>query len=670
MKEVLLSARNPQPVRRASVLIAALVLILASIGATSTGANAEVPDDVFGSTWGVRGLGPSQVSINYRVRSMVTIGDRVYVAGRFAEVVAPDGSTRDQSYLAAFNRETGDWISTFTPTVNGPIHALAVSSDGTTLFAGGEFTTVNGTATRGLVALSPATGAVKPGFAVNLDETNQGRAIVMAIEPIGNQLYVGGEWRQINGVAQARIARISQQTGAIDAAFSPTVLGGQVLALEVSSVDGRVYLGGQFSSVNGDAALRYFAAVDSSGVAVPQPLFDDPNLYRPTENINGYAILEVGDTVFVGARSNLLFVLDRKSLVRKWHYGPELNAFNIDKSWHASDFQALATFEGAVYAGNHVRWIGFPSSNIGNGITDSRTNIGAPANTLTRFTLGGEHDKGFLPVELKGSVWALADAGNGCLWAGGNFDIPGKSDWNLTRLCDQGPATPPLPFAPFGSSAKFIEQQYLDFYGRKPTTNEINFWLANGVSSPATAPTFVAGVVAGPALETDRQVVRLYTGLFGRLPDQGGLRYWTDLRHRGLSLEDMVDAFLVSPEFNNLVGAVDNRAFAAEVYRRVLDREPDAGGLNYWETVLRQGFPRRELVVHFTESEEFRTKSAADVGVIVSYSNMVERIPTASELALWSQRVATAKSALPLITMLYNSSEYANRVSLLPTGKI
>ena len=642
-----------------------MLMFFASLVLSASPGGAVIQNDSFVSTWGVRGLKPSGLAFNYHIRSMVTIGDRVYVTGRFAVVVAPDGSTRNQSYIAAFDRATGAWVSSFTPTFDGPIHALAASPDGSSLYAGGEFRTVNGAAQRGLVALNPATGARRTGFNVSFGQTVEGKANVMALEVTGNKLLVGGEWSKINNANQPRLARINQTNGALDTGFDPKVLGGQVLALEVSPVDGKVYLGGQFDSIDGDPKLQFFAALDSSGTPVPQPRFENPSIQLSSENVNAYAILEVGDTVFVGTHSNLLFVLDRTTLARKWHYGPELNAWDIERSYRSSDFQSLSEFDGAVYAGTHVRWNGTPGLENGNGIADSRTNVGAPANTLVRFTKAGNHDQSFVPMELKGSVWATTDAGDGCLWIGGNFDVPGRADWNLARMCQADT----LPYSPFGSASKFVEQQHLDFYARKPSAAETNLWLASGADDRTKAAAIVAGVVDGPDTEIDRQVVRLYTGLFSRLPDQGGLDYWIDLRRKGLSLEDMVDAFLVSPEFQNLVGKVDNRDFAAEVYRRILHREPDVGGLNYWESVLNGGFPRRELVVHFTESVEFVQKSKADVAVIISYSNMVQRIPTTSELAAWSKQVAAAGKSDPVTGYLFNSSEYRVRISLLPTGK-
>ena len=48
------------------------------------------------------------------------------------------------TYLAEFNASTGALVTSFTPTLDGQVTALAVSPDGSTLYVGGSFTTSMG----------------------------------------------------------------------------------------------------------------------------------------------------------------------------------------------------------------------------------------------------------------------------------------------------------------------------------------------------------------------------------------------------------------------------------------------------------------------------------------------------------------------------------------------
>ena len=64
------------------------------------------------------------------------------------------------------------------------------------------------------------------------------------------------------------------------------------------------------------------------------------------------------------------------------------------------------------------------------------------------------------------------------------------------------------------------------------------------------------------------------------MPDSTGLPFWVDRCNRGVSsLVDISDAFAVSPEFNLPYGALADPDFVTLVYKNVLNRAPDAGGL-------------------------------------------------------------------------------------------
>ena len=79
-------------------------------------------------------------------------------------------------------------------------------------------------------------------------------------------------------------------------------------------------------------------------------------------------------------------------------------------------------------------------------------------------------------------------------------------------------------------------------------------------------------------------------------PDPAGLAFWVDRCNRRISsLVDVSDAFAGSPEFNLRYGALDNPAFVTLVYKNVLDRAPDAGGLQASVDFLGRGARRGEV---------------------------------------------------------------------------
>lgn len=105
-------------------------------------------------------------------------------------------------------------------------------------------------------------------------------------------------------------------------------------------------------------------------------------------------------------------------------------------------------------------------------------------------------------------------------------------------------------------------------------------------------------------------VTRLYRAYFLRAPDPTGLPFWVDRCNRQVSsLVDVSDAFAGSPEFNLRYGALDNAAFVALVYKNVLNRAPDAAGLQASVDFLGRGARRGEVMLGFSESPEFKAKS-------------------------------------------------------------
>lgn len=113
------------------------------------------------------------------------------------------------------------------------------------------------------------------------------------------------------------------------------------------------------------------------------------------------------------------------------------------------------------------------------------------------------------------------------------------------------------------------------------------------------------GVGVSPANLVEAQIVRLYRAYFNRQPDAGGLQYWTTTAQGGVSLEQISDVFAGSPEFVNTYGALNNDQFVGLVYRNVLGRAAEPEGRAYWIGQLGAGVTRGQMMVQFSESPEF-----------------------------------------------------------------
>lgn len=171
---------------------------------------------------------------------------------------------------------------------------------GNTVYAGGEFANArpagakpgtSQTPRSNLLAYDLVTGVLKTGFAPVVN----GRIKSMAVSPDKSKLYIGGTFTTVNGQARNRVAAFNVADGSLDADFKPTV-NSDVNAIAVNAQ--AVYLGGLFSSVNGVARTR-LAAVSATGAllgwAPKADLYVNSLAFAP-----GGAMLAVG-----GSFSNL-----------------------------------------------------------------------------------------------------------------------------------------------------------------------------------------------------------------------------------------------------------------------------------------------------------------------------------------------------------------------------
>jgi hypothetical protein len=387
------------------------------------------------STWQVTGVGPSEtIAWNAQVFTMVETQGRVYVGGRFTGVRRNASSpTTNQAYLAAFDVNTGAWISGFRPNLNGPVFSLAVAPSGQ-LLVGGEFSRVGGANTGALVALDPMTGQRSSGFTANVAFGDRA-ALVKDIEVTASGIYIGGNFSTITNaagttVSRSRLAKLNPTTGAVITQWNASAAGAKVMAMSLSPDRTRLYVGGYFSSVNNTAGTRGLAAVNTSngqlvaGVAHGVPT-DIPNCC----SIVPFDVVATGDKVYVASESHNLFVYNASNMSR-------IGFFHTDAG--GGDFQALALQGTRLYAGGHY-WSAH-SWDTGSYSTDRTmwwywNNVHAksptvkPAAWATAYDAAtGQHLESFAPdIAAISGIWSILPASDGKVWFGGDVTRGGST---------------------------------------------------------------------------------------------------------------------------------------------------------------------------------------------------------------------------------------------------
>lgn len=195
------------------------------------------------------------------VRAVAYLGDRIYVGGDFAHAITPDRRWVGRTRLAAIDARTGQLLD-WAPTADARVRALTASDRG--VFVGGDFRTVNGEKRDALAQLDPVTGALTP-FRHNV----YGHPHTLAVT--GTRLYVGGTLTTVDNHTVGRVAAFDLTTGALDLAWRPRA--DNYVDAVVASGD-RVYLGGAFRKING-ADTKHLAMLDLTGTVQPFPAISE-----------------------------------------------------------------------------------------------------------------------------------------------------------------------------------------------------------------------------------------------------------------------------------------------------------------------------------------------------------------------------------------------------------
>ena len=137
-----------------------------------------------------------------------------------------------------------------------------------------------------------------------------------------------------------------------------------------------------------------------------------------------------------------------------------------------------------------------------------------------------------------------------------------------------------------------------------------NVSLAVKTVSASTRLRFADTAVALDVTGIPGQAYRMYQAEFNRKPDIGGLGFQMNALDAGFTLTQIAQNFIDSPEFSATYGALNTSAFVTLLYQNVLQRAPDAGGLDFYvshlDGVNADGikFSRAQVLQGFSESPE------------------------------------------------------------------
>lgn len=198
----------------------------------------------------------------------------LYTGGDFTVV---NGITT-RNHVAAFN--TGTSVETaFDPNVNGRVFGLALKSN--TLYVGGEYTTVNGVTPRNNLAAFDTTTSTATAFDPDIIGGGPGVNVgAILLNPVANTIFATGQFFSVNGgTTRTSIAEFDLATSTATSfdpvpALNPAGSGGGVFAVAINLMATSLYTGGTFDI--GVGTNSNLACIGSCVTAPPVPPTPSP----------------------------------------------------------------------------------------------------------------------------------------------------------------------------------------------------------------------------------------------------------------------------------------------------------------------------------------------------------------------------------------------------------
>ena len=331
------------------------------------------------------------------VRALSVNGGTIYAGGDFISMGA-----RRRNRIAALDAASG-MVTDWDPNANSTVRRVAVS--GGTVYAVGDFTSIGGQPRNRIAALDAASGT-----ATAWNPNANGIASCLAVS--GGTVYAGGRFTSIGGQPRGYIAALDAATGAATA-WSPNA---DSFVFALAANENTVYAGGAFAHIGGQPRGHIAALDTATGAAAAWS--PEASGTVSTLAVGGGTVYASGSFTAIGGqpRNRIAAVDAITGAATPWNPNPSLSGSP------AALVQTLAS-SGTVYAGGVFDIIG----------GQARNNIAAldPTNgNATPWDAGTDGG----PVINPNAVNTLAVSG-GTVYVGGAFiNVGGLLRPNLAAL--------------------------------------------------------------------------------------------------------------------------------------------------------------------------------------------------------------------------------------------
>lgn len=319
---------------------------------------------------------------------------KVLVSGNFNTI---GGQTRN--HLARLNAD-GSLDTAFNPNLDSQVYCIAALSDGKYMI-GGVFSTIGGVSRKYLARLN-ADGTLDSSFNASIPGTGLiVRALV--VQPDG-KVIVGGNFTSVFSQTRNRLARLNAD-GTLDSGFNPNLDGGvHCLARQP---DGKILIAGPFSTV-GATYRPGLARLNADGTL--------DTAFTPTAGQIETMALENDGDIIIGGQFTNVNGTTRNRIARLSAAGTLDTGFNPN----ATDVVAAVS----VQTDGKVVVVGHFTSSIGGGSRERFARLNANGSLDTTITASASFD-----------AQCVALDGSGRIYIGGNFTaIDGTTRNRIARF--------------------------------------------------------------------------------------------------------------------------------------------------------------------------------------------------------------------------------------------
>ena len=275
---------------------------------------------------------------------------------------------------------------------NNNVNTSAVQADGK-IIIGGSFTSFNGTARNNIARLN-SNGSLDTSFNSAMGANNS--ISITAVQPDG-RVIIGGNFTSYNGVVRNRIARVNPD-GSLDVSFNPGSGANNYVSSFFIQPDGRIMIGGSFTSFNGTsrnciARLNADGSLDTS--------------FNPGSGANSYVVVteQPDGKIVIGGNFTTFNGTARNHIARLNADGSLDSSFNPGSGTNNTVSSVAVQADGKIVIGG-----GFTSIN------------GTARNYIARLNADGSLDTTFNPGSgANGYVYTLALQADRKILIGGTF---------------------------------------------------------------------------------------------------------------------------------------------------------------------------------------------------------------------------------------------------------